>query len=446
MWKHLASRLPVSHGSEINGTLFLEIFKMKLILEVPTDSLSDKLKQYFQSKDYQDMVKDFIDTVLENVQDDRAAMSENKEKKVGQRKETKSFFFEKALVNNTSFSVTSTKNNTSTSINTSYYNKAETCPIEQPLNILKHRKDRTNNIPHKSNSSPRRKYKLQLSGDPIVDKFLLTWDEFNLSPHIRKGKSFDNTVWKIGAIRSGELFSNGALVPEKFKGKQFNYSQFYIAVERFAKAAHNKDYYPFGKKYLQQMNLGEFLYNHFNTSVENRSYFLYYLENQPRLISLAKEKNKELTDALMESYIRHISSGHSKDYLVQQFLSQFRTASNHLHDYLESVKSYLHPMMINSMKDKADILVKAALKIFPDPKRITPHTLSSNFLIERIPAYMQNQGFFLANSSQFSIYDYKGNGGHANSEKEKGGNGTGTTDRNGHGSQYKVPSGNSPNI
>jgi hypothetical protein len=248
--------------------------------------------------------------------------------------------------------------------------------------------------------------KKQYTGDKKTDRYLKLWYDSGLKAHSKAGKAFEESVWKIQALQSGELFTEGALVPEKHKNKSFAFPQFLFSVERFKLAAFDREYFPNskGKLYLQKMTLGDFLYFHYSQNFKNKSFFLYYLENEPRRITFVPDKNPKLTTEIIASYMKHISNGHSGEELLKNWLHSFRLASNHLHDYLESIKSSLHPMMVTSDKDRADILVKTAMKAFTDIKKISPGTLASNFVIERVPIFMQNQGFFLAGPNKFSIY------------------------------------------
>lgn len=419
---------------------------MELLLHIPTASLSEKLKKYLESSEYQEMVQDFLGMVKDNAE--KVDLVENKDSSnfvisppLGSP--NKRIYFVNSLEFNSIYSssyIFNTLENKEKE-NTREKSFAFFSCLEGEKKVEIKLRDRTIRNPE----APRLpRSKILLSGDQGVDNFLNYWNQLGLRPHTRPGKAFDSTVWKIQALKSGILFSSGAVVPEKHKGKSFNFTQFRLSADNFVQAAYNKDYFPLGKKYLQAMSLGEFLYDHRNEKFRNRSYFLYYLENLPKFISFDKEQNPKLTEAIIESYMKHLANGYSREKLIQQFLPQFRSASNKLHDYLESVKSQIHPMMVRSVGDKADIIVNTALKILPDKKRITPFTLTSAFIMERIPVYMQNQGFFLAGSKDFSIYSYKGNGGHANSEKETGGNGTGATNSNRNGGQHKVPSGYTP--
>jgi len=423
---------------------------MELILHIPTTALSDKLKKYLESEEYQEMVQDFgeevwrhSDSPLRFRKCDWKIWLGNGEQ--GEMRSEKTAVGE--LVGKKKRKEAKEKKKIFSSYVSSLQSKASLSPFEKKL-----QKKRThstiveseyNGLVNQVNQNP--KESKTLTENRTVNRFLKLWADLGLRTHKVKSKTFEDTVWKIEALLNGELYTSGAIVPFQHIGKSFNFSQFLFSSERFAKAALDRAYFPNekAKQFLRRLTLGEFLYYPYSADYKNKSFFLYYLDSPPKLISYTQDLNPELTDALMESYIKHIHNSTNKKELLQSFLDAFRRASNGLSKILTDNKDRIHPMMVTSLKDQADILVKTALKVFSDPKRISPFTLTSNFLMERIPVYMQNQGFFLAGRGNFSIYSYKGNGGHANSEKEKGGNGTGATNSNGNGGQHKVPSGHS---
>jgi hypothetical protein len=227
-------------------------------------------------------------------------------------------------------------------------------------------------------------------------RFIAHWNSIaNLRHHTNEqSKIYRESEEKIQKLTSGTLFSKSTSIAPQYKGKRFSFMHFERAVEVFSrKAVH----YPT----LSKMSLPDFLYNPF--AEKNHSQFIVCLEEsmKPKLHC----ENVELMNAIVTAYAEFSGSSKSISYYPQYILDLFAKAANMLDRKLKETKDQQQPLMLQTPKDAANLLLRLARSCAKGRSdKITPGYLASNWLEIQLIPFMKNQGY-LKPTTSFSIYN-----------------------------------------
>ncbi len=216
----------------------------------------------------------------------------------------------------------------------------------------------------------------------IVKHYLDIWHKFPVRKHFKQNTvAYEKAVNDLRMLIRGTFFDQ-LPVDDGFKNRKFSPIEFEKAAYRFSQSITNLLCYPKNKKFFKNMSVSDFLY--YNNSIENKSQFLYFLENEPELIEV--DKNPKLTSAIM----RVLQSATGKDFSTSsQQMDKFLMSSRRLHKYWGENKSRLNGRFYSD-EMIAKVLVESVL-FDTDGKDITPGWLCSNETFDRrLPEYCED--------------------------------------------------------
>lgn len=194
-------------------------------------------------------------------------------------------------------------------------------------------------------------------------------------------KAEDDAVSNLVAVMKGKH-------PFVMTGKKLTLAEIYESIKNFKIARDDIHYQPITKKPLKDTSLSKFIYNKWT----RKSLLVKYLTPPP---SIVKEKNPQLTKALMNAYAFAKWGSTAKDVEHEHHFS-FIKASNRLIKYLEDHQKEFNPMLPLSLKNPkpaADGLITCA-KNSGNFNNFDPEWLSNQHSIQKLDSWLRSQGFF----------------------------------------------------
>ena len=186
-----------------------------------------------------------------------------------------------------------------------------------------------------------------------IEALLTIWYDHNLKKHTsRTTHVLRKDVAQLKRFRAGYLFKGTEF--EKKETPSFDSADFERSVESFAVIATHTSYWPEDKKKLKSISVGRFLYN--PRAPKIRSWFLYCLENEPRLLGV-EEVESELTQAMMDVYIEEIGEGLVFDLSPEQ-IRHFNKGTRMAEDVFKK-NTKLPKHWIDSPRKKAELIFNA---------------------------------------------------------------------------------------
>jgi hypothetical protein len=200
-------------------------------------------------------------------------------------------------------------------------------------------------------------------------------------------KIFKTAIANIRNLLNGSLFEDITSIPDCQK-KPYEFEDFVKSLNNFHNAVVNLDVKPYDKSYIKNLSLGEFLYD----IRIGTSHFLQYLLEEPKNITLTRELNLPLTNALKQLYVNKILNGVNGN-MTKLDYNCFVSAGNQLHKFLVANKDRIHEITISSVQQQADLLWECIIS-HSDITKITPFYFSSSITFSNLEKYMTEAGYF----------------------------------------------------
>jgi hypothetical protein len=215
------------------------------------------------------------------------------------------------------------------------------------------------------------------------------WTNLNLKKLPKEyTKTYQTIIKTIRKLHRGTFFSDKSGF-EQYVNKRFTTEQIESSIENFALSL-DPDYYPVNKEYLKNCSLSDFFYNSYHKY--QKSYFLYYLENEP--LKRVKDENEQLTNYIIGIYKTKVLNGTIVD-MSSKTKDQFITASSLLKTFFNRNKPRIRTgVFINDLK-MVQWLYESILMDVKETYKIKPgYFCSSETFSVRLPLYLDSQGIF----------------------------------------------------
>lgn len=238
-----------------------------------------------------------------------------------------------------------------------------------------------------------------------MKKLIDFWNGCGMARHpSQNAKTYQHLVKRLRKFQINGNFFNKMECYRAYHNHKFTNEEIYEAIRRFALMATNPDYDPPDgsyKDHLKSMNFLNFLYNGHAKKI--KSYFVYCLENEPKLLAKAEERIEEtkpqITIELKKAFIKTILGGITPEFSKKQ-KNDFINCSNRLFDFYIRNKSKLNLMAFSGIGGSAEsvlagMLVNSVVNNVGEQNigKITTGYLCSDLTFsQRLPAYLNNQG------------------------------------------------------
>lgn len=259
---------------------------------------------------------------------------------------------------------------------------------------------------------PPKKQKPPLQVTSTVREVFDFWLEQNLRLPSPETKSYNNCIKMVNRLLNGRLFN-----------QKYSIEEIKTSIMNFSFAALDPDFEPNDlsyKKTLAKKNIGEFIYNSFNSN-GNSSLFKNYLLQPPRPIKSKQVITTEhpvLSNKLRSFYVEEVLGGIKVELSVRDE-NCFRIAANRIMEFYENNHSQFNSYMsINPPLMAQWLWESIKVDCGDDISKITPGWFYSDTTFNRrFPAYLFRQAILEEKGSKvFNMYDYNKQ---SLSEKEK---------------------------
>jgi hypothetical protein len=148
----------------------------------------------------------------------------------------------------------------------------------------------------------------------------------------------DSSIRVVQKALAGTLF-DGDVHFREYWGRKFTEEDIFHGERNFLDAAIDNRFEPTGKvkEWMRSVTLNDFFLNeHNNNSKGNRSLFLKYLLNPPKILSTQKERNEDLVNADAKDAMEALKSWYVEQYtdglnrLTEQDMNTFRVIANRI--------------------------------------------------------------------------------------------------------------------
>lgn len=238
----------------------------------------------------------------------------------------------------------------------------------------------------------------------IIDK----WNEQESLPTHSKGtKTYANITKHLESLFKGTFFNN---IPEfsRYKNYKFKRAEIMEAIRRHALVATSADYLPVNKKCLR-ISLDNFLFNNYGQSADSCSWFIYWLENEPKLVAekrgeqiLAKDKNIDITKMLKTWYSDVIMKGNNGHYSTSDIMN-FVSASQKIKEFAEhkgkKIENVGYWIGMHDCQNLTELIAKLTMEMLEEysnktSKKIGTHLLSLDRTYkEFLPEYLKETAY-----------------------------------------------------
>ena len=240
--------------------------------------------------------------------------------------------------------------------------------------------------------------KLKLSSSPIsyvpneVKAAFNYWNEFGSITHKKGTIIYSKSMTMLIGLFSGRLFRNKPDVPDVYRKRKFTLEEFKYSVDNLSTSL-SPEYYPPYKNHLKSLGLPSFLYNPHG---KTKSYFLYFLENEPRLLEpVLEDKYPALTSSIKKIYIKRVQYGIERKFSTREE-NIFRKASFMLMNIFRVNQSKLLPRTISRPGIMADVLWEAVNDAARgNISKVKIHWFAADWVFDRVPAAMNKLGIFI---------------------------------------------------
>lgn len=223
-----------------------------------------------------------------------------------------------------------------------------------------------------------------------IEIYLAYWYASDLRKHKgRNTNTFITDVLSLKRLRRGTFFDDKGFNFQRHLGKRFELDSWEKAVDNFALAVNDANYYPKDKTKVKRCGITEFLYNRWT----KLSIFLQYLENPANPILTIEDDYPFLTQSMMDIYAEYkgIQSYRPDSYDEKKFILGAKRAVEFFENNDRKIAycdtEYKHPY------SKAEAVWKAIQRSVNGSITITPGFFCSDLTFSsRLPEYLDHIG------------------------------------------------------
>jgi DNA-binding Lrp family transcriptional regulator len=243
-----------------------------------------------------------------------------------------------------------------------------------------------------------------LINQDICDAIISYWNSKGLRKHREGTKLYLRIISIMSRLTTGKFHFTEEYA--KYNKVKFKRKDFIKAIDQFALAAIDPNYEAQEgssyKQYLRKMSLADFIWN--ENAKERKSLFLYYLENDAKLLTdkFVKDENPDLTQVIADEFF-------SRQPNIDESLTPkkpFILAARRLKEFYKNNLSKMNHVILPSMNRLGKLLVEAVFENAKG-KPVKASYLSSDITFgEILPLYLTNQNIMLEKRSRSSDMVY----------------------------------------
>lgn len=210
------------------------------------------------------------------------------------------------------------------------------------------------------------------------------WEESGLRKiysYQDKPRHFNETITLVNAVYKGNRpFS-----------RKFSMEEIKRSIHRFSLVAIDSEFEPADpvkKKDFAKLHLKDFLFNSF---AKMRSWFIYYVSNEPRtIVPIVEDLYPKSTNIIRKFYTEYVFGGMPQKYSLEEE-NKFRIASIKAKEFYDKNKYNLRG--INGFSEIVQMLCEAVKQHWGEEvSKVSPGCFCSDFAISKLKSYLNEQG------------------------------------------------------